>query len=447
MKTPEIWLVATVFLLAGSQSAEVQKKVDAVVSEAIKGIVHNYFAVKEPKIDLYFCGPKSETLAENLLREKPQDVIFSVKSFQTIESAVLSSPSILLFDSYDDFYKFFVELGKVSTPKPNFLFYIPRKGNQSVILDYAAKSDEIENANFIDVVNGTTVDLVTSFLFEPGKCKLPQYKTINRFSTDNMKWDNDTFYPEKYGSYHGCPLFVGLLNIDDNTTLPMATKTSHLIFHILAKELNFRNISSVMDKTNVEKYDLFNILFYQHSISFEYFDFSPALYTDHVTLTVPAGEPYTQLEKMFLMFDKETWICIGVTLVGSLLVIQVINFMSVQIQKFVFGRDIRTPSLNVASVFLVGGQNRLPGRNFARFMLMMFIIWSLIIRTCYQSMLYKNLQRDMRRPRITTFEELNEKNFSIVVDHGYDDIFGEEFVNRSESVQVTRIFNQILPVF
>jgi hypothetical protein len=111
------------------------------------------------------------------------------------------------------------------------------------------------------------------------------------------------------------------------------------------------------------------------------------------------------------MFDKATWICIGVTLVGSLLVIQVINLMSVQVQKFVFGRDIRTPSLNVASVFLVGGQNRLPGRNFARFLLMMFIIWSLIIRTCYQSMLYKNLQQDMRRPRIQTFAELNEKNF------------------------------------
>jgi hypothetical protein len=70
----------------------------------------------------------------------------------------------------------------------------------------------------------------------------------------------------------------------------------------------------------------------------------------------------------------------------------------------VFGRDIRTPTLNVADIFLNGGQNRVPGRNFARFMLLMFVIWTLIIKTCYQSILYKNLQLDMRRPAIKTFD-------------------------------------------
>jgi hypothetical protein len=49
---------------------------------------------------------------------------------------------------------------------------------------------------------------------------------------------------------------------------------------------------------------------------------------------------------------------------------------------------------------------------------MMFVIWSLIIRTCYQSTLYKNLQQDMRKPVIKTFEKLNEKNFTIFLNHG-----------------------------
>jgi hypothetical protein len=84
---------------------------------------------------------------------------------------------------------------------------------------------------------------------------------------------------------------------------------------------------------------------------------------------------------MFLMFDDWTWICIGVTLSMALLTIQLINFMSVKVQKFIFGRDIRTPTLNLANIFLNGSQNRVPGRNFARFLLILFIIWSLIIRT------------------------------------------------------------------
>jgi hypothetical protein len=53
-----------------------------------------------------------------------------------------------------------------------------------------------------------------------------------------------------------------------------------------------------------------------------------------------------------------------------------------------------------------------PKGNFARFVLMMFVIWALIIRTCYQSILYENLQRDIRKPRIQTLDELNELNFT-----------------------------------
>jgi hypothetical protein len=120
------------------------------------------------------------------------------------------------------------------------------------------------------------------------------------------------------------------------------------------------------------------------------------------------------------MFDKATWICIGVTLVGSFFMIQLINCMSVQVQNFVVGRDIQTPTLNVANIFLNGLQHRVPGRNFARFLLIMFVIWSLTIRTCYQSELYKNLQSDLRKPRIQTVDDLIEKNFTLVYENGFE---------------------------
>jgi hypothetical protein len=61
---------------------------------------------------------------------------------------------------------------------------------------------------------------------------------------------------------------------------------------------------------------------------------------------------------------------------------------------------------------------------------MSFIWWSVIIRTCYQSTLYKNLQRDMRKPMIKTFDELNEKNFSIILLPEAKEVLGDEFVKR-----------------
>jgi len=102
----------------------------------------------------------------------------------------------------------------------------------------------------------------------------------------------------------------------------------------------------------------------------------------HMTFVVPPGEPYTALEKMFIMFDMETWIAIITFLIIGLVTIGAVNLMSRKAQDFVYGRNVITPTMNMFEVFLCGAQVRLPGRNFARFLLMMFIIWCLIIRTC-----------------------------------------------------------------
>ena len=41
---------------------------------------------------------------------------------------------------------------------------------------------------------------------------------------------------------------------------------------------------------------------------------------------------------------------------------------------------------------------------------MLFIIWCLIIRTCHQSMLFELLQADIRKPTMTTLEQLFQSN-------------------------------------
>jgi hypothetical protein len=195
------------------------------------------------------------------------------------------------------------------------------------------------------------------------------------------------------------------------------------IYEVLSQKLNFQLERELTEESN--RTDLYELIYIQNILYENNYDFSDVLYTDYLTFTVPAGEPYTQLEKMFLMYDRETWICIAVTLAGSMLIIQVINLMSNSVKRFVFGQEIRTPMLNLANVFLNGGQIRVPGRNFARFLLMMFIVWSLLIRTCYQSELYKNLQTDMRRPKIQSVDELNEQNFTLQYQEGSDMIFNE----------------------
>jgi hypothetical protein len=241
-----------------------------------------------------------------------------------------------------------------------------------------------------------------------------------------MKWQNQTFFPEKYQNFYGCSLRVGF---DSNLTKPVAQE----LFKVLAQQLNFKQVR--LERPEFDDaivVDVIEFLVLQnHYLSFNMsYEFSSTLFNDYLTFSVPAGEPYSQLEKMFLMFDNATWVCIGATLIGAILVIQLINFMSLQLRNFFFGRNNQTPTLNLAEIFLTGGQNRVPGRNFARFLLMMFVLWTLIIRTCYQSELYKNLQDDMRKPRIKTINELNERNFTIMYKPNDKYVFYESTIER-----------------
>jgi hypothetical protein len=453
MKKSEVFSFVVSLLLVNSHVEGNHLKEDFTVLQSIKGALKDYYALKEPNVHLINCGNKSEILAEKLLREKPPNVTLHVTRLKAVANITVKFPAIILYDSGELFKQFETRIVPHTNVQifPNLLVFVPKRGKVDILAELTARSIAVENTNFINIVNDSTVDLVTSFMFEPGKCKQAQYKTINRFSLINMNWDSDTFFPEKYDNFNGCELIIA-----HGAILPgeYTRTTSFKLFEILAESLNFKAkyVGYRKNSTELQYFDLMNYINTQSSVRYNIVDFSPSLYCDHVTLTVPAGKPYTQLEKMFLMFDKETWICIGVTLAGALLVIQVINLMSVQVQKFVFGRDVRSPTLNVANVFLTGAQHRVPGRNFARFMLMMFIIWSLIIRTCYQSILYKNLQQDMRKPKVKTFDELNKENFTILYVQENVQELGTEFINRLviryETVLATKnVFKPFLQKF
>jgi hypothetical protein len=96
------------------------------------------------------------------------------------------------------------------------------------------------------------------------------------------------------------------------------------------------------------------------------------------------GEGYTSYEKFLLPFDSGTWVCCGIFFVGAFLVIFIINRLERKVQEFVFGRRVKSPAFNVLVAFFGQSQNILPGRNFSRFLLMLFILFCLVIRTAYQ---------------------------------------------------------------
>jgi len=118
-----------------------------------------------------------------------------------------------------------------------------------------------------------------------------------------------------------------------------------------------------------------------------------------LTYIVSSGEPFEMLSGMFVMFDSQLWHAIAGTLLIALVTIRMVSFMSSAVQDLVFGQGVRRPTLSLLEIFLCGTQYRVTNGSFARFLVMMFIIWSLIIRTCYQSTLFEYLQAEYHRRR------------------------------------------------
>jgi hypothetical protein len=136
-----------------------------------------------------------------------------------------------------------------------------------------------------------------------------------------------------------------------------------------------------------------------------------------------------------MMFDEDVWIAIAITFGGGLVIIQIINFCSDKIQDIVFGEGVRrvfltfsflirfnlnkctfslnrSPTINFFGIIFGIGQQKLPRKSFPRFILMMFIILCLILRTCHQSLLYDLMQKDLRRAELKTIEEAIAKGYT-----------------------------------
>jgi len=219
--------------------------------------------------------------------------------------------------------------------------------------------------------------------FSEDSCSDLILKTVNRFSKTLQRWELPTFDMESHMKLYGCPLTSKVFAKPpeiywpmDNTTTPNYTELTGYFIDItneLATRLNFtilvypREARSTDMNLNGVPINKFNV---------EYLGSSKTMATINrdIYLLVPLGDYYTGLEKLFLPYDQIGWILIVMTFSIGLIVIQVVNRLLKGARSFVFGRRVSSPTMNLIAVFFGLGLRTMPGRNFARFILMLYII-------------------------------------------------------------------------
>ena len=151
----------------------------------------------------------------------------------------------------------------------------------------------------------------------------------------------------------------------------------------------------------------------------------------NILMFVTPGEKYTQYEKFILPFDLVTWVLILVTFLITFLTIFVVNRLSKSTQNLVYGHRVETPLLNKVSIFFGISQARLPDKKFSRFILMIFVLFCLIFRTCFQSKLFEFMTSEPRKQPPKTIQDLMDRNYKVYSLRGTAEISSS--TERSES--------------
>lgn len=173
--------------------------------------------------------------------------------------------------------------------------------------------------------------------------------------------------------------------------------------------------TGILNQTIEGEIDMLMSFYYLTYLRTKFLSFSESHYSVPLVIMVPLGKPFSPFEKLFNPLQFLVWIFLTLTISLGMVAIAIINCQNEKIRSFVLGPNVRTPYLNLFNILLNGIQHALPTRNFARTILMIFMMFCFILRTLYQGSLYQFLQADDRNPEVATIDEMIANDFVVYI--------------------------------
>ncbi|KAG5671281.1 hypothetical protein PVAND_001486 [Polypedilum vanderplanki] len=292
-----------------------------------------------------------------------------------------------------------------------------------------------------------TVNLVAKVIYTEYKCAKTQLKKLNSFDKNLQKWKQKLENFDHFNYFHECMVSFHVTMMQSfyikewkgyfSTTGLNSTDNYggliHEFIEILAKRHNFK-IHYVLGETD---YNYTGFLFidytptknfmpyFTHSIFLKLFEIKkhnfgtssislPIITTDYYFL-VSYNEFYTNYEKLTFPFDAAIWFLLFFTFGLAFGTIFVLQFCPQWIRQKVYGKGINSSAYNLLGIFFGISQRRIPREHFSRILLILFIGFCLVIRNCWQSMMFEFMTTDMRKPLPESIEDLKKMNYSIVM--------------------------------
>jgi len=417
-------IVIIIFLVRFSQAMIVKDEVDPV-NRAISDLVKHQ---DQPNIDIITFGTQTfDELISTVTSAHKSSITFRIMKANENQDwkLRLNQSSLLLFDSLEVYKQFADKFDycnpQVSAQRRNVVYF--PKINFESFKTISIGSFCMFRATF--VIDSENSEWIYQYKFDYyiyGKCSQVLLEIMNMFSRSQLQWKNQTFFTENMKNFNNCSMSV--LTLESYTKLTNITEKEKpymtVLVVFLQQSLNFTpvydNFTKGIDLTTWQAFEIGNS-----------FEVSKRFIFAEVKIIIAKEEIESPFLKFVRPYEREVWIYLGCSICIGLLTIQVVLRFNRQVQSFVFGRNVTTPTLNMWLIFNGIGMITLPSRNFARFLLTLYIIFCLIMRVGYQAKLYEFLQQDFHLNEINTIDDLIKRNFTFFVENAAMESFSEVF--------------------
>lgn len=133
---------------------------------------------------------------------------------------------------------------------------------------------------------------------------------------------------------------------------------------------------------------------------------------EQLVFVVPNPIPYSPLEVLAIPFTLSIWLVILLMLALAVIVIFTVKRNSTA-YAIVVDQTNQSPYMNLLYGFLVGPIHKEPKKNFSRFLVIVWILACLVLRTAYQGQLFKFMKMNKMKDNVRSIEDLIEKNISV----------------------------------
>lgn len=362
-----------------------------------------------------------------------------VRNFTTFEEDVgLNNSAIVLVESMSQLIEFNENVNLTNNYSTPFQFFVYCHGATLEEISRLEENKETENIfqfEYFIIDQEDYIQLMTFVWHTKTECHRPQLFEVNRFAKTSLKWEKDDFKLNKFENFHRCtltfefvPIFPSFAPKSYNQAGDVYQCSGFLCeaSNAISNNLNIR----VKMKVSVGGPCAFNssfCWFIQPSIVERHpgFFVTQTFMSFDDSIAVPPPGTYNAYEKLLMPFDEATWLSIAFTFAFLFGAIIALRFARPGIRNVVLGKQTKAPALDVLRAFFGISQIKTPSKHFARFLLLIVIFSSLIIRTAYQGKMFEFMNKEILKPNVKSIKEMIDKNFTFFVTSGFTDIFNK----------------------